>query len=246
MKKGSGAFFLASSHDGDKMTVKMARPLRISKGGYVYHVLNRANGRAQVFFDAGDYQAFDQVLCETHAQIPIRILSYCVMPNHWHLVLWPGEDGELSKFMALLTMTHAQRWNACHHTVGCGHLYQGRFKSFPIQNDHHFLKVCRYVERNPLRSNLVFSAEEWLWSSLWRRSKGNEDAKKLLSFWPVACPDDWLELVNQPQTEEEEKALRQCILRGQPFGTSHWVDQCAGHLGLQSALRPRGRPKKGS
>ena len=224
----------------------MPRPLRISKGGYAYHVLNRANAKAKIFTTPGDYQGFDIALVEAHAHIPIRILSYCVMPNHWHLVLWPKEDGELSKFMAWLTMTHAQRWNACHQTTGFGHLYQGRFKSFPIQTDPHFLTVCRYVERNPLRSNLVPRAQDWLWSSLWRRCNGNADAQKLLSKWPISCPDHWVDLVNQPQTPEEEKALRLCINRGQPFGATHWVEQCADRLGLQSTFRPRGRPRKGS
>jgi putative transposase len=97
----------------------------------------------------------------------MRLLSYCLMPNHWHLVLWPRADGELSDFGHWLTLTHTQRWHAHYHNVGTGHLYQGRFKSFPVARDEHFLQLCRYVERNPLRAGLVRRAEAWQWGSLW-------------------------------------------------------------------------------
>ena len=133
----------------------MPRRLRVSTGGYVYHVLNRAVGRGWLFKKDGDFLAFERVLAETHARLPMRIVSHCLMSNHWHLVLWPEQDGQLSEFMRLLTVTHTQRWHAHHHSAGTGPLYQGRFKSFPIQRDDHFLAVCRYVERNPLRAKLV-------------------------------------------------------------------------------------------
>jgi hypothetical protein len=85
----------------------------------------------------------------------MRLLAYCLMPNHFHLLVWPRADGDLSQFLRWLTVTHTQRWHAHHRTAGTGHLYQGRFKSFPVQSDEHFLTVCRYVERNALRANLV-------------------------------------------------------------------------------------------
>src|SRR6266850_1096513 len=98
----------------------------------------------------------------------MRVLAYCVMPNHWHLVLWPRADGDFSHYVGWLTLTHTQRWHAYQHTVGTGHLYQGRFKSFPVQTDEHVLTVCRYVERNPVRAGLVPQAEHWRWGSLWQ------------------------------------------------------------------------------
>ena len=138
----------------------MGRPLRTAPGDLVYHVLNRANGRQPLFEKDGDYAAFERVLAEACQRVPMRILAYCVMPNHWHLVLWPYLDGDLSHFMGWLTLTHTQRWHAHHHTVGHGHLYQGRFKSFLVQQDAHLLAVCRYVERNALRAGLVERAEQ--------------------------------------------------------------------------------------
>jgi len=82
------------------------------------------------------------------------------MPNHWHFLFWPRKDGELSEVMRLLSVTHTQRWHAHRHTAGTGPVYQGRFKSFPVQSDEHFLTVARYVERNPVRTNLVLRAEQ--------------------------------------------------------------------------------------
>ena len=126
----------------------------------VFHVLNRANARATIFEKPEDYAAFERVLREAVDRVEMRVLAYCLMPNHWHLVLWPRRDGDLSKFMGWLTLTHTQRWHAHHRTVGTGHLYQGRYKSFPVQDDEHFLTVCRYVERNGLRANLAPRADE--------------------------------------------------------------------------------------
>ena len=129
----------------------MGRPLRAAEGGIVYHVMNRANGRLTIFDDESDYDAFLRVVAQAVAREEMRLLAYCVMPNHFHLMLWPKAEGDLSWFMRWLTLTHTQRWHAHHDSVGTGHLYQGRFKSFPIESDEHFLVACRYVERNAVR-----------------------------------------------------------------------------------------------
>src|SRR5881398_1576643 len=139
----------------------MPRRLRFSTGGFVYHVLNRAVARAAIFEKDGDYAAFLRILREGAEWQPIRLLAYCLMPNHWHLVLWPEKDGELTAFLRWLTHTHTMRWHAHYHTGGTGHVYQGRFKSFPVETDEHLYTVLRYVERNALRANLVARAEDW-------------------------------------------------------------------------------------
>jgi putative transposase len=126
-----------------------------------------------------------------------------------------------------------------------GPLYQGRFKSFPIQNDFHMLTVCRYIEQNPLRGGLVDRAEAWRWSSLWHRRHAGEKRIPLLPEWPVARPPDWLELVNAPVSDRDGDAVRRSILRGSPFGNEIWVEGIAELLGIESTLRPRGRPTKG-
>src|SRR5579862_8116786 len=109
----------------------MARRLRVAPGGVVYHVLNRAVGRHTLFRKEGDYLAFERVLLQAHERIGTPLLAYCIMPNHWHLLLWPKRDGELSQYVRWLSVTHTQRWHAHHRTSGSGPLYQGRFKSFP-------------------------------------------------------------------------------------------------------------------
>ncbi len=210
----------------------------------MYHVLNRAVARLALFEKDADYEAFERVMAEAMEKHPTRLLSYCTMPNHWHMVIWPRKEGELTEFVRWLTHTHVMRWHAHYKTSGSGHLYQARFKAFPIQTDEHFYAVLRYVERNALRANLVDRAEEWRWSSLWRRVSGGPDAKKLLHAWPLPEPADWVRLVNRSQSEAELKAIRQALRRGSPFGSSQWQVRTAKRLGLEWTLRPRGRPRR--
>src|SRR5437016_3026846 len=136
----------------------MPRPLRQDIGGIVYHVLNRRAARQIMFETDADYFAFEKVLAQAVKKFNMRLLAYCIMGNHWHLVLWPRDDRELSRFMQWLTVTHMRRWHAHRKSVGSGPLYQGRFKSFPVQSDDHLVIVIRYVERNPLRAKLVSRA----------------------------------------------------------------------------------------
>jgi putative transposase len=232
----------------------MPRPLRRCPGGLVYHVLNRAVGRRQIFFKEGDYAAFERILAEATARANgIELFTYCLMPNHWHLVLRPAADDQLSEFMRWLTITHAQRWHAHYHSSGSGHLYQGRFKSFPCESDeHHFLSLCRYVERNALRARLAERAESWRWGALWRRVYGDggdgagvpkDAAQPPLAQWPVQRPVDWLALANRPQSAAEEERLRIAIKRGRPLGSEAYVAWTTQALGLASTHRPRGRPR---
>jgi len=223
----------------------MPRRPRRATGGLVYHVLNRAIGRTTLFETPRDYLAFERIIGQAHHRVPMRTLAFCIMPNHWHLVLWPRADGDLSEFMRWLTLTHTQRRHAHRDTAGTGPLYQGRFKSLPVETDAHFLTVCRYVERNPLRANLVERAEDWRWSSLWWRVQSKVDDPTFLNEWPVPKPPEWPEVVSQPQNEAELAALRVCIARGRPYGPTPWVQRIADRLGLTSAFRPRGRPKRG-
>ncbi len=222
----------------------MGRPKRAAKGGLIYHILNRANARMPIFKEDEDYVAFETVLTEAVARSEIRLLSYCVMPNHWHIVAWPERDGQLSEFTGWLTLTHTQRWHAHRQSAGSGHVYQGRFKSFPVQDDEHFFTVCRYVERNALKANLVSSADHWQWSSLYRWLHGSAAERELLSAWPIPRKRGWLDHVNKPLTELEYEALQRCLDRGSPFGDDAWNARKIKQLGLESTITPRGRPKK--
>ena len=223
----------------------MPRTARQSPGGMIFHVLNRGNARDQIFDDDADYAAFEKVLAETQADVFVRILSYCLMPNHWHLVLWPLQDGDLGRFMQRLTTTHVRRWHLHRHTVGTGHLYQGTYKSFPIEEDDHLYTVLRYVERNAVRPTMVERAEDWKWNSLWRWLHPTEHQEKpVLCPWPIPRPNNWIRRVNQALTRKELEAVQTSVTRGRPFGSISWQEATAKQLGLESTFRNRGRPKK--
>ncbi len=219
----------------------MSRPPQYTPGGFVYHVLNRGVGRRTLFDKDGDYLAFEKVLEETLRTRPMGVCAYCLMPNHWHFVVWPEGDGDLPAFMQQVTNTHVKRWKQHRHEIGHGHLYQGRYRCFPVEAED-FYQVVRYVERNALRANLVTCAQAWRWSSLGCIERENS-AFPILSPWPLPRPADWLRLVNQPQSEAELDALRRCVRRGSPFGGPAWVIRTAKQLGLESSLRSRGRPR---
>jgi len=211
----------------------------------IFHVLNRGNAAAPIFLEDADYAAFERAMAETMTRVPMRLLAYCLMPNHWHLVLWPVKDGDLARFVQRLTTTHVRRWHLHRNTVGSGHLYQGTYKSFPIKDDDHLLTVLRYVERNPVRPTLASRADEWRWSSLWRRRHPADDADKpALCPWPIERPTDWLARVNRAISKKELEAIRISVVRGRPFGDEEWQKRTAKRLGLESTFRPRGRPKK--
>jgi len=220
----------------------MPRARRIIKANYVYHVLNRANGRLRIFKKEADFEAFKNILAEAVERFKIRLTGFCIMGNHWHLLLWPNADGQVSDFMKWLTVTHTQRWHGAHGTYGMGHIYQGRFKSFPIDRDEHYLSVLRYIESNPLRAGIVDKSQDWQWSSLTIRNSGKDDV--FLNDGPVEIPDNWNKLVNIIQNQNEQSAINKSFKRGCPFGRDKWIYNTASELKLESTLKPIGRPKK--
>jgi putative transposase len=220
----------------------MPRQRRAARGGVIYHCLNRGNGRQRLFHKPADYDAFMRILSEAQTRVPMDLLGYCLMPNHWHLVLRPEGDGDLPRFMSWMGVTHVRRHHAHYRSRAGGHLYQGRFKSFPAQDDRHLLIVLRYVEANARRAGLVNRAEDWRWGSLAGRMLGKPPVK--LAAWPVRRPSDWVELVNQPLDEAQLAGARGSVKRGSPYGDASWIVEVAAKLGLGHTLRPLGRPKK--
>ena len=198
----------------------------------------------QLFRKPGDYEAFERAIEKTLETCPLRICSYLLMPNHWHFVVWPERDGELAAFMQKLTITHVRNWQVHRRKVGEGHVYQGRYKSFPIESDDYYYHVVRYVEANALRAKLVKAPDEWRWSSLWRREHGDREARTWLSRWPLPQPRDWLSVVARSQPKSQLDQIRLSVRRGQPYGSQTWIERTATDLNLESTLRPRGRPKK--
>ena len=199
-------------------------------GGVIFHVLNRGSNKARIFHDAADYAAFETVLREALHRFPARMLAYCLMPNHWHLVIWPRAD-ELPSLMHWLCLTHAKRWRARHETVGNGHVYQGRYRAIPVQSDHHLVTLLRYVERNPLRAGIVTDAEDWRWSSLPARCGASPRVP--ITAAPFTFNGDWRAYINAVTTADEERTIRQAISLNEPLGDRTW----ASALGADSGSR---------
>ena len=232
----------------------------ILRGGMVFHVLNRGVGRRLLFTKNEDFLAFERVVEETLRTRRMRLCAYCLMPNHWHFVVWPERDGDLPAFMQHVTNTHVKRWKEHRHEIGYGHLYHG----FPhIWDDFHDISYSVTKSFPSGTQNTTFTRSFATWSGTpcvqtsWSERNrgvgrvcavwsGKDPAFPILSTWPLPRPTDWLQLVNQPQTEAEVAALRCCVNRGRPFGNLKWVTDTAKRLGLECTVRPRGRPKKQS
>ena len=218
----------------------MPRTARASVGNMCYYVINRGNGRTEVFHKDQDYLRFTEMLGEAVERIPMRVVSWCLMPNHFHLVLWPYGEGDLSAWMQWLMTAHVRRYHR--HYQSTGHVWQGRFKAFVMQEDHHYSSVLRYVESNALRANLVERAEDWKWSSLYALKR--QDCFPFLVPGPVCRCPDWLTVVNAEQDQKAVEQIQTSIHRERPLGDESWVKDIAKKLGLEYTIRPRGRPRK--
>jgi len=219
----------------------MPRPKRADEANCIYHALNRGNAKSPIFKKDADFNAFERSLAEGLERYPCQILACQLVSNHWHFVLRPVENGAMSNFLRWVTLTHTQRYHAHCGTSGEGRVYQGRFKSFPIQDDDHFFVVARCVGRNAVRANLVGRAEEWRWGALYRWFTQPEPDPKLLSPWPLPRLPSWVHRVNEPLSEKEIEAVRWSVKRGSSFGNETWVESTARRLDFESTLRPRGR-----
>lgn len=219
----------------------MPRTPRRVEPGIIYHVLNRAGGPRKLFQNKHDFDAFQQVICDAVSRYRVELLGWCIMDDHWHLLVRPLTKNALSECMRWIGVTHVRRHQS-HRNKRGGSLYRERFKSFPVSDDEHFLMLCRYVESNPLRAGKVGKSEAWEWSSLHQRK--NRIASPPLAEWPVDRPANWVKLVNTAMNEQDAGMLRQCIIRDRPLGPAKWVERIARRLGIEQTLRPIGRPRK--
>jgi putative transposase len=195
----------------------------------------------QIFHKPNDFEAFIKLLIQARQRAaPMDVLAFCLMPNHWHLVLRPKSDQDLARFMRWLCTAHVRRHHA-HFRSPPGHLYQGRYKSFSVQNDGHLLTLLRYVEANALRAGLCQRADDWPWCShaMRRGRRGGE----LLCDWPVDRPRHWSRWLEEAMKVSELEKLRTSVRRDRPYGSDEWVEQTAERLDLNFTLRPRGRPR---
>lgn len=221
----------------------MSRGPRVSVGDCVYHVLNRANNRTRIFHVDADYRHFEKLLQKAAEREKMRILAYTIMPNHWHLLLYPRNDGDLLAFMQWLTLTHTQQYHARTRSIGHGHLYQGRYKSFVVEDNAYLLAVLKYIERNSVRAGLTDRVENWKWGSGFRRFHHDDI---LISESPIDLPSDYGSWINEPDKEADIESVRLSISKSRPFGTMVWTEQMVERFGLKLTTRSRGRPRKGT
>ncbi len=221
----------------------MARKPRIDIGGQVYHIINRASGRVPIFNTKKDYIAFERVLAEAVSLFGVRLLAYCVMPNHFHLAIYTEHDGQMQKFVGWLTKTHTQRWHAAHGTVGYGHVYQGRYKSFLVNTDEYYISLMRYIEQNPLRAKLVERVQDWQWCSFYRRVYGSTQEKGMLSAWLIDEPKTYRHEINILLSAERLTEVRNSIIKNAPLGGEKWRNDLIQSFKLEHTLRSAGRPK---
>jgi putative transposase len=222
----------------------MPRIARVAVGDTFYHVINRANGRARIFNSNNDYKHFESILQEGKETVDMRLVAYCIMPNHWHLVLYPEKDTDMGEFMRWITTTHVRQRRVMTKSVGYGHLYQGTYKSFPVETNEYLQQLIKYIEQNPLRAGLVKNAEDWQWSSLWRREKGDSKQKRLLSKLPIEFPENYIEVVNDISDDKSLENIRRSVNKGAPLGSDIWTADMVRKYGLESTLREPGRPRK--
>jgi putative transposase len=222
----------------------MPRTARVSVGDTAYHVINRSNGRVTIFDNEKDFNHFESLILEAKELTNMRILAYCIMPNHFHLVLYPRNDGNMGEFMRWLTTTHVRQRRTMEGSIGSGHLYQGTYKSFPVERDKYLVDLIRYVEQNPLRAKLVKKAENWRWSSLYGRLHGSIMQKKILDKLITELPENYLKSVNEMYNGEKLAEFRRSLNKCTPFGSEKWVSNMVEKFNQISTTRNPGRPKR--
>ena len=217
----------------------MPRSARALADNYCYHLINRGNGRQQVFHKEGDYRAFTDVLLGARRRYSIKVLACCLMPNHFHLLVQPLEAALLNKWMQWVTTTHVRRYHT--HYGTSGHLWQGRYKSFIVQDDEHLLTIVRYIEGNPVRAMLSPTAAQWPWSSHHVRNAVSEESRP--DLLPIPLPEEWPAFVDTPLSDAEIGKIRNSVNRQAPFGAENWMEEICVRMGLESTLRRRGWQK---
>jgi putative transposase len=219
----------------------MPRQRRIAPDGFVHHVINRGDHRETIFRKPQDFRAFLAVTAEAATRIPMRILAYCVMRNHFHLVLWPYHGHELSAYMQLLMNRHLRRYLVHYPPPSPGHVYQGRYLNSLVQASADLLRLMRYVEANPVAAGIVPRAELYKWSSASRHAR--DPGRPILHEGPLPKPADWLDLVNTRLAPDLHARIRKAVQRGAPVGDAHWMQQVVTTYGLEHTVRDAGRPR---
>lgn len=216
---------------------------RVARGladNQIYHIINRGNRRETVFHDKYDYERFLKLLEESKQRYEINIYAYCLMPNHFHIVVYTNDAQSLSKALHWISSSYVRYYNKKYKISG--HLWQGRYKSFIVQQDSYLLVLLKYVEANPKRANIVKRCEDFKYSSAYNRINKIDD--NILDIVPIELPNNWSNYINDKENKTDIDYIRNSIERQSPLGDELWQVNLAKKYGLESTLNPRGRPRK--
>ncbi len=201
------------------LSLDMARRPRCVLPGFVYHVVNRGSRKGSLFSTYEQYESFERLLIRALRKYPVAVFAYCMMPNHWHFLLYPHSDDALPGFMQWLTARHATSWHKARNSRGCGAVYQARFRAHPVLDGAHLMNAWRYVETNAVRAGLCMRVEKWRWGSAWQASTRRPSVS--LARPPIDRPENWLELWNQPFEPDVLDALRAEVYATRGRNTGH-------------------------
>ncbi len=208
-------------------------------------MLNRGNHREALFHGPEEYGQFLELLAGAPRRFEVALWGYCLMSNHWHLVVEVDDVEQLSRWVHWICNRHVRLFHRGRRELGGGHIYQGRYKSFPIEDEGYMYQVLRYVEANPVRARLVARGRDWPWSSLSRATiqRGLLPLERpRLQPWPRNA--EWEAEVDRPMEATPLQTLRQSVVRGTPYGNPAWVSRVVAEQGLETTVRLRGRPRK--
>lgn len=224
----------------------MARPLRLEYPGAVYHITSRGNAQADIFLDDGDRRLFLRVLADAVERHAWRLYAYCLMGNHYHLLLETPEPN-LSRGMRQVNGIYTQLFNRRHERVG--HVLQGRFKAIVVERERYLVELSRYIALNPVRAGLTREPGAWRWSS-YRATAGDEGAPAWLTPGPVLGRFSG-------DVPSAQRAYRRFVaeglghpspwteLRGQIFlGTESFVRKLGPQVVMQTDLEEVPRPQR--
>jgi len=218
----------------------MPRVARALADEQTYHIINRGNRRTNVFHDKYDFLKMLELLQMASDKYEVDIYSYCLMNNHYHLVVYTKYGESLSACMQWLGTSYVRYYNKKYKVSG--HLWQGRYKSFIVQKDEYLLTLMKYVERNPLRAKIEKDAFLYTYSSTKARVEKSENS--FISNPPIDLPIDWLGFINEKQSKLDIDMIHNSIERQAPLGNEVWQKEVSMLYGMESSLNPRGRPRK--
>ena len=221
----------------------MPRIARIVVPGLPHHIVQRGNNRQDVFFAPADYRAYLDVLHEQSQRFGLRVLAYCLMTNHIHLVAVPAGEESLARAIGRTHWLFSRSINRLHGRSG--HLWQNRFFSCPLDADH-LLHAARYVERNPVRARMVRLPWRYRWSSAAAHTGEGEPHEVLdMAGWRrLFRPAPWKKMLQEAEDESIVDRLRRCMHTGRPLASDRFIARLEAKFGLRLRANPVGRPRK--